>query len=830
MVCSDLQWPPLFLAGVLKHRMASSSDTPMCTDVRQDPVTTGNQHIGTWTVDTVYANQKIMYKAFPRVVRVPKAIFRRFAVNHRAVALDRGRDVNLSSTARKVSATVLGIVSIRSFFDAMTCLKRSLQARLSTCMRHSDDCYRQGVQSLSYSLDMKPSLVVPSNLSKSHERRQSWLHASLVGFANLLRCSRRGDECVYSTTSEHESRGGAVKRQNEAMVARLRSVATSFQALDDLPDNVVIDVLRLAALAPDPISAFLNGTRNLARSARAIDSAPLHPPDSNSPLAETSQLETELYAEHPLLYRMTQAGLFQIRSEPSNHVFGDSQSHTRNIDVTNDEYVDGHSTAETATLADFYHCLRRLRGLRLQYWTNVPIPPKLAVIAFSSFFAASYAISGAFDADLFMRDLVDCRHDFCSPLLVSAVLSYACKGHQYFRPGRPDLSEMFFQEARAIVSITAIADMSIITLPALIMLANYLFQVQRHDDAMQYSSLALALGRKLQLYGKVDGPPSTSSTTSPDRLRMKSAIAWGSCSWFALWAFFNRNLLPPPVPQLPIFDENVQILPFVAQRVYYARCKFCAILAEVYNQYDWQASPVDGKVTLVFAERSYRRLLRWADDYPYLLDSTHDSQESVVLMRMLFHIVVMDLFRPFTQAGSRLSTFVAPDSSPDAVFMASFKQLQAMILVHSRRHALAGTHGNMVPFLIYTLNANLKNQHGDISAFVLRHCAAILCELSQSFPVAATVLRGIMAMALRHRLVTFGDARAVENRMQQYEQQRDMASCAARSTFVLDFDHTTPATDVNKTVDALADEFQSRLAFYQFTADGDLSGKQTSSI
>nr|POE49548.1 virginiamycin b lyase [Quercus suber] len=257
---------------------------------------------------------------------------------------------------------------------------------------------------------------------------------------------------------------------------------------------------------------------------------------------------------------------------------------------------------------------------------------------------------------------------------------------------------------------------------------------------------------------------------------------------------------------------------------------YFSLFTEVYNQYDWQASPVDGKVTLVFAERSYRRLLRWADDYPYLLDSTHDSQESVVLMRMLFHIVVMDLFRPFTQAGSRLSTFVAPDSSPDAVFMASFKQLQAMILVHSRRHALAGTHGNMVPFLIYTLNANLKNQHGDISAFVLRHCAAILCELSQSFPVAATVLRGIMAMALRHRLVTFGDARAVENRMQQYEQQRDMASCAARSTFVLDFDHTTPATDVNKTVDALADEFQSRLAFYQFTADGDLSGKQTSSI
>ena len=68
----------------------------------------------------------------------------------------------------------------------------------------------------------------------------------------------------------------------------------------------------------------------------------------------------------------------------------------------------------------------RLQALRIGYWTRVSVSDSLAAKVISAYLEVHQLFLGLFDADLFLRDLIDCRLDFCSSFLVSSLLFYAC--------------------------------------------------------------------------------------------------------------------------------------------------------------------------------------------------------------------------------------------------------------------------------------------------------------------------------------------------------------------------------------------------------------------
>lgn len=67
-----------------------------------------------------------------------------------------------------------------------------------------------------------------------------------------------------------------------------------------------------------------------------------------------------------------------------------------------------------------------LRLLKIGYWTKVQISDDLAANLISFYLETEHSILGVFDADLFLDDLVNCRLEFCSAFLVSAILLLAC--------------------------------------------------------------------------------------------------------------------------------------------------------------------------------------------------------------------------------------------------------------------------------------------------------------------------------------------------------------------------------------------------------------------
>jgi hypothetical protein len=71
------------------------------------------------------------------------------------------------------------------------------------------------------------------------------------------------------------------------------------------------------------------------------------------------------------------------------------------------------------------YCDDRLGQIVIEKWTDVPIESQTAGKIISFYLTTDHPLLGLFDADLFLRDLVSGDNNFCSPMLVNAVLAWA---------------------------------------------------------------------------------------------------------------------------------------------------------------------------------------------------------------------------------------------------------------------------------------------------------------------------------------------------------------------------------------------------------------------
>jgi hypothetical protein len=81
--------------------------------------------------------------------------------------------------------------------------------------------------------------------------------------------------------------------------------------------------------------------------------------------------------------------------------------------------------AQVPTLA---LCDDRLKKLNIGFWTSVPIPSSLAAKVVSLYLETDHPLLGPFDPDMFLADLVECKTNYCSGMLVSAIMYWGCVG------------------------------------------------------------------------------------------------------------------------------------------------------------------------------------------------------------------------------------------------------------------------------------------------------------------------------------------------------------------------------------------------------------------
>mgnify|MGYP005988626813 CR=1 FL=1 len=128
-----------------------------------------------------------------------------------------------------------------------------------------------------------------------------------------------------------------------------------------------------------------------------------------------NDLEFELAIRHPIAYpTLLPVHIDSLKDQ--NFLY--SQKQLRSI---NKDSLSSVRPQNPSTLID-----DRLRQLEIRYWSAVPITNDLAARIISHYLAIDHPVLPMFNKKLFLDDLVNKMPNFCSPLLVSALLSWAC--------------------------------------------------------------------------------------------------------------------------------------------------------------------------------------------------------------------------------------------------------------------------------------------------------------------------------------------------------------------------------------------------------------------
>ncbi|PSR85566.1 hypothetical protein BD289DRAFT_482675 [Coniella lustricola] len=145
---------------------------------------------------------------------------------------------------------------------------------------------------------------------------------------------------------------------------------------------------------------------------------------------------------------------------------------------------------------------KRLHNVNISRWTEVAVSNEFAAKAMSLYLQTDHPLFGLFDADLFLNDLTSGQLNFCSPLLVNALLCWACQAYANFQPEATGLCQRFYLIAKQqwqsnkVHTITAVAASMFLSIAATCL----------GDDELsaQFLQEGCVMGKSLGLFGASD--------------------------------------------------------------------------------------------------------------------------------------------------------------------------------------------------------------------------------------------------------------------------------------------------------------------------------------
>lgn len=202
-------------------------------------------------------------------------------------------------------------------------------------------------------------------------------------------CRVKGTECSYMSRDKL-----IADETNTELLEKLRT----------LPEIESIELLRKLRAAVKPTSLLSSVSDTKQQDPDQAPELPAPPsPRHQSPsiLAPTaSGIELELLTRYPIAYPTLSP-----------------------VDLDIDSFLQP-PLSDSGAREDSY-CDDRLNLLDITKWSDVKIPNDLAARIMSFYLKIDHPLLGLFDADLFLRDLVKVQHNFCSSMLVNAVLAWA---------------------------------------------------------------------------------------------------------------------------------------------------------------------------------------------------------------------------------------------------------------------------------------------------------------------------------------------------------------------------------------------------------------------
>ncbi|KAG5801408.1 hypothetical protein H9Q74_013280 [Fusarium xylarioides] len=616
-------------------------------------------------------------------------------------------------------------------------------------------------------------------------------------------CRRRGEKepCAYAETRSP----GQTSKETEQILGL-------FDVLKTAPEAQAIDILRVVRSHADLDTAVSIIQPRITKNISDHERSPEHPRHRG--------LEAELMARHSLAFLALQP----LESSILKKFFSASRTSSstqndQNTPMTNSDPNPFTAHDPTQSLAPTLSpCDERLEELNIGFWTSVPIASDLAAKAISLYLETDHPLLGSFDPTLFMEDLVHCRTNYCSKLLVSTIMYWSCQMYTAVDSTIQAFIPQFCEEAEKRWSLEKATD-SLLNLAATQLLGLAYLGNGKDHYVLTYVSEVNAMGARMGLSG-------VEQSVAISKAKQVSPELQSATSLMAL--FYQQPGLSypehPPIVPIPGHEWYDPSEPSPESHQQRPKQTYMGDTFPI----PFPRESLSSHIALAFAEYKYRELIAWAETLPPSMVRSEQSPHHVLVFQYVSTFSPVPNYNPSLKTNrmavsGSMSLFCVSfarlqRSSPDAAYKSSVNQLKRLVVVYRETYACSSYTMLWHTALIHIANAILGDTKDPAWRFYLFFCVESYGELRRAFRFAETIGRSILSMALQQGDLSTDEARRL---MVQFEENRlTSPSEDIRATFMADLN--LAMTDPEEaSVESLSDRFEDIALFREFTNAGD---------
>ncbi|KAK4188607.1 hypothetical protein QBC35DRAFT_495907 [Podospora australis] len=334
-------------------------------------------------------------------------------------------------------------------------------------------------------------------------------------------------------------------------------------------------------------------------------------------------------------------------------------------------------------------------------WTTVSSDNNVLRSLLRAYFLHEYQWFTAFQKDLFLSDMIATnRRNFCSPLLVNAVLAFACHCHRGI-PNRVEfwnphtLGYQFLTEAKRLWELEYGASAPRLTTIQAALILNVVYNLNAMVAlGWKYTEEAIRMARKINLFKK----PANWETMDPRLRAGRDFTAWALFSWQSHCTYhLGRVPLLHAPPEMPLPEDasgswygEIWLKYPLEDTLYRSYCgdllkaktEFRIILNEIsftcFGGTDLQVMPPRDKVA-----RLYSRLQAWYANLPNSLLPKNIVFTGQMKLHMHYHHVIITMLRPLLDAPAPSTSLVRTSDSDSTTNQAPRNRLAISNILNS---------------------------------------------------------------------------------------------------------------------------------------------------
>ncbi|KAI1871490.1 uncharacterized protein JN550_004484 [Neoarthrinium moseri] len=408
----------------------------------------------------------------------------------------------------------------------------------------------------------------------------------------------------------------------------------------------------------------------------------------------------------------------------------------------------------------------RLKRVVAARWTKVTENDNVVINLISLYLSWDHTTLRTLDEDYFLDDLSAGGSEYCSPLLVNAMLCAASLNYATIDPATSRrLGPRFFAEAEKLWAAEKTQSSTLMQVPAAIFLSMWCRSSGLEELSTGFISEAVRLAEELGLFDMESQEIDQREPHLHRIWRGRAVIAWGLFNWQTIHGFYlnmaPRIRNPPHFALGPEFrGEGRQQYPwnpfplirpyqiFYKDLIFKAYSDLFALLFEYLRVHDASNPTAERALEYQHTSLLHVKMLEWADDLPVELLRGPESLPMVIDLHMFYHGIIIGIYRPFTEAQCLMKRLARE------TMQASSSQL--MRLLYIQRYRFDGppftsmTIGS-VHILTFSLFEELAKAEdvGPETSFYLVLCAEAMKQYGDAYAAVHKLLYDLIGKAKR---------------------------------------------------------------------------------